>query len=292
MEGRTMASIVGCLLFLLLPAVGSANSITSGGNCERADVPEHYLNEHRNNAHDMAFSLLDFLESNVRIAAIVSRAGSDLSKFRFRDPKRQKYTHAGLVWKSSRDGSWRFKHVLNVCAGPTSRIFVQGLVHFFDDNPHIYDVLVAVPSLKLQARIVNVLEDEAASQRLHVPNYSNIANPFRSEYQNSNSWVLAVIASAQGGGETYAQVQTHYRKAGYVPSRVKVGLLKTLGARFVANATLRDHPARLLGGWYRFVSAASLVRYVANSDQLLNRFEICHPAGCNIPLATLNGARR
>ena len=290
MNGCSWISIAGGLLLWFLPAVGSANSITSGGNCERAEVPEAYLREHRNNAHDMAFRLLEFLEGNAPMAAIVSRAGSDLSDYRFRDPKRPKYTHAGLVWKNSRDGLWRFKHVLNVCAGPSSEIFVQGLVQFFDDNPHFYDILVVVPSVNLQERIVNVLEDEAASRRLHVPRYSNIANPFRTEYQNSNSWVLAVIASAQSGLKTYAQVQSHYRKAGYVPSRVKVGPLKKIGAGFVANVTLRDHPPRLLGGWYRFVSAASLVRYVAKTDRLLRQLEICHPAGCSIPLPILNGA--
>ena len=295
MKRRTMTRVAVCLALLGAPAIGSANSVTSGsggsgGNCERESAPEDVLERHRVNAHDMALGLLDFLEGNARMAAIVSRAGSDLSAYRFRGPKRQKYTHAGFAWKSLRDGRWRFKHTLNVCAGPSSQLFVQSLVQFFDDEPHFYDLRVAVPSPGLQERIVKVLEDEAASRRLHIPKYSNIANPFRAEYQNSNGWVLAVIASAQSGRRTYREVLSHYRKAGYVPSRVKLGLLKKLGAGFIANATTRDHPPRLFGGWYRFVSAASLERYLADTDRPLRRTEICHPRGCDIPVATLNGA--
>ena len=293
MKRRKIAAAAVCLALLGAPAIGSANSITrvSGGECERERPPEDVLERHRINAHDMALGLLDFLEGKARKVAIVSRAGSDLSEYRFRAPKRQKYTHAGFAWRSSRDGRWRFRHALNVCGGPSSQLFVQSLVQFFDDDPHHYDFRVAVPSLALQDATVKVLENEAASQRLHIARYSSIANPFRAEYQNSNGWVLAVIASAQSGRPTLAEVQNHYRKAGFVPSRVKLGLLKKLGAGFIANATTRDHPPKLLGGWYRFVSAASLQRYLADTDRLLGRAEICHPRGCNLPVAALNGVR-
>ena len=171
----------------------------------------------------MALVLLEFLERNARRAAVVSRAGADLSRNRFRNPGKQKFTHTGLVWKSSRDGLWRFKHVLNVCAGPSSEIFVQSVVQFFDDEPFYYDIHVAVPSEKLQEGIAAVLEDEAASRRLHNPRYSNVANPYRAEFQNSNGWVLAIVAAAQSVRTTVPELQAHYRRAGYVASRVKVG---------------------------------------------------------------------
>ena len=290
-----MISVGVCLALLGTPAIGFANSVTSGsgasgGNCERVSAPSDVLERHRVNAHDMALGLLDFLEENARMVALVSRAGSDLSEYRFRDPKRQKYTHAGFAWKNSGDGRWRFKHALNVCGGPSSQLFVQSLVQFFDDDPHFYDLRIAIPSLALQEGIVEVLVDESASRRLHIPKYSSIANPFRAQYQNSNGWVLAVIASAQSGRRAYREVQGYYRKAGYRPSRVKLGLLKTLGAGFIPNATTRDHRLRLFGGWYRFVSAASLERYLTKTDRLLERTEICHRRGCNIPAVTLNGA--
>ena len=294
MTGRTVMSataILSFLFFLSVSAAGLADSVTSGDGCENATEPEYDLGRHRDNVHDMALVLLEFLERNARRAAVVSRAGADLSRNRFRNPGKQKFTHTGLVWKSSRDGLWRFKHVLNVCAGPSSEIFVQSVVQFFDDEPFYYDIHVAVPSEKLQEGIAAVLEDEAASRRLHNPRYSNVANPYRAEFQNSNGWVLAIVAAAQSGRTTVPELQAHYRRAGYVASRVKVGFLKKLGAGFVSNATLRDHPPRLFGGWYEFVSAASVHRYLADTDRLRTGREICHPAGCNIPLTTLNGVR-
>ena len=151
---------------------------------------------------------------------------------------------------------------------------------------------MTVPSEKLQEGIAAVLEDETASRRLHNPRYSNVANPYRAEFQNSNGWGLAIVAAAQSGRTTVPELQAHYRRAGYVPSRVKVGFLKKLGAGFVPNATLRDHPPRLFGGWYEFVSSASVHRYLADTDRLVIARELCHPAGCNLPLATLNGVRK
>lgn len=295
MTARTSMGAAAVLSFLLLLSVspsGLADSVTSGGGCETAEGPGYDLRAHRVNLHDMAFLLLDFLEGNAQSAAVVSRSGADLSKNRFRNPRKQKLTHTGLVWKSARDGLWRFRHVLNVCAGPTSEIFVQSVVQFFDDDPFYYDIHVTVPSEPLQERIVAVLEDEAAVRRLHIRNYSNIANPFRAKYQNSNGWVLAVIAAAQSGRTAVPALQAHYRTAGYVPSRVKVGFFKKLGAGFVANASLDDHPPRLLGGWYDFVSAASVHRYLTDTDRPMADREICHPAGCNIRLTTLNGPPR
>ena len=176
------ACVAGLLLAICISAATSANSVTSGGDCADARPPAYDLKKYERNTQDMALALLGFLNDNVQRVAIVSRAGSDLSSYRFRRPPKQKYTHAGLVWKSSRDGLWRFRHVLNVCAGKSSEIFVQSLVQFFDDDPFYYDVHVGAPSVELQERIGNILEDEEALQRLHNPKYSNIANPFNTQY--------------------------------------------------------------------------------------------------------------
>ena len=285
------ACAAGLLLASFISAAASANSVTSGGDCANARATAYDLKKHERNAQDMALALLGFLNDNVQRVAIVSRAGSDLSGYRFRRPSKQKYTHAGLAWKSSRDGLWRFRHVLNVCAGESSDIFVQSLVQFFDDDPFYYDVRAGVPSVELQEGIASILEDEEASQRLHNPKYSNIANPFNTQYQNSNGWVLAVIASAQVGLKTYQDVQSRFGRLGYVPSQVKVGFFRQFGSLFTANATVEDHP-RPVDGWFEFVSAASLYRYVGTTDRLLRNVELCHVAGCGIPvrIVSANGA--
>lgn len=283
--------VVIALCVLCFSVVASANSVSSGDGCKNARAPQYDIEKHRMNIHDMAIRLFESLDDNARRVAIVARAGADISGNRFRNPKWQKYTHAALAWKHSRDGLWRFKHLLNICAGPSSDIFVQNLVQFFNDDPYFYDFRLGVPSIELQERIAGILEDEGAPRMLHNPRYSNIANPFKVEYQNSNGWLLGVIASAQSGLKTYEEVQRYYGRAGYKPSQVRVGFFRQLGAGFVANATLEDHPPPSLGGWFNFVSAASLYQYIADTDELLVEMEICHAAGCNIPVWKLNNGK-
>ena len=107
------------------------------------------------------------------------------------------------------------------------------------------------------------------------------------QYQNSNGWVLGVIASAQVGLKTYQEVQSQFGRLGYQPSQVRVGFFRQFGSLFTANATVEDH-LRPTDGWFDFVSAASLYRYVETTDHLLRSVEICHAAGCNIPIRIVN----
>ena len=275
------------ILFLLTLAL-PGHAITSGGGCkEQTEEPKYDLKKHQNNVNTSALTLYNYLDKNVAKVAIVARAGRDLSEEDFRYPQDQKYTHAGLVWKSSLDGKWRFKHVLNICAGDSSKIFVQSLAQFFNDDPFSYDFVVIVPSEELQDKIVPILEKKnGLAEDLQNPRYSNIANPFALKYQNSNGWVLQVLAAAESGKSTQRGTMYYYQKMGYRPSQVKISWWRKLGAFFVANAHTDDHP----GGdsWYDFVSAESLYGWLKHRGKLMTREDFCHSTGCNVPLTTLN----
>ena len=276
--------------FIVLPFYGETASVTqSGGNCnntEEQKQPDYDVISHAQNAYDSSFSLLEYLKTHVQRSAIVARAGSDLSKEKFDSP--QKYTHAGIAWKSSEDGLWRFQHILNVCAGPTSTLFVQNLVKFFDDGPHFYDFQIGIPSPQLQEEIADVLESNLANT-LHNPRYSNIAHPFKNQYQNSNGWVLNIIASAQSGLKNISDIQSYLQKKGYIPSQVRVGWLRGKLSIFTANATTRDHTRKeKRKRWYKFVSAKSVFNYLDQTDHSVVINEVCHQEGCNIPFSKLN----
>ena len=278
------------LFFIFLPFYGETASVTqSGGNCnhtEEQKPPDYDVVSHAQNAYDASFSLLEYLKTHAQRSAIVARAGSDMSKENFNSP--HKYTHVGIAWKSSEDGLWRFQHVLNVCAGPTSTLFVQNLVQFFDDGPHFYDFKIGIPSSELQEKIADVLESHLVNI-LHNPWYSNIANPFQNQYQNSNGWVLNMIASAQSGLQNIADVQNYLHQNNYTPSQVRVGWLRGKLSAFSANATTRDHTKEeKRKRWYRFVSAKSIFDYLEQTDPLAITDEICHQEGCNIPFSQLN----
>ena len=159
---------------------------------------------------------------------------------------------------------------------------------------HSYDIVIGVPSEDLQEEIAAILEDDEASYRLTTSRYSNIANPFVAEYQNCNNWVLNVIASAQSGIGDMEGVIDYYAGRGYRPSAVKINWLKGfVGSLLTANMTLDDHSSEeKRTRWFNFASAASLYEYLDQSGELILWDEVCHPAGCNIPLLELNSYDR
>ena len=243
----------------------------------------------------MGGRLYQYLHDNVHRVAIVSRAGGDQSTRRFKNPPNQKYSHAGIAWKDS-NGFWYFRHVLYTCGQhPDNPEFANSklidehpLMQFFNDNPHFYDIHIGSPSTDLQDEIVRVLEDESWYRGLYNPFYNIIGHPFKTVSQNSNGWVLAVIAAAQSGHRDLTSVIDHYRREGFVPSQACTRFSTSANA-FKGNISTKEHPTKgILGtglgsGCYDFVSAASLYNYMGVTPH-----EICHPEGCNIPLTKLN----
>ena len=278
------SKILSVFLFLFAFA---GHTGSSSGTCGEASEPAYSLEKHRDNINTMALELYNYLDAHVARVAIVARSGGDISSENFRYPRNQKYTHAGLAWKSSQDGKWRFRHVLNVCAGSSSEIFIQSLAHFFNDDPHFYDFVIAVPSEDLQEKIAAIIEDDTAVDNFHNPRYSNVANPFARRYQNSNGWILNILAAAESGARTIGEAMDYYTRMNYRPSQVEIGFLRRLGVDFVDNAHLDDHPSGH-GGWFNFVSAESLINYLKQRGKLISRDDICHPSGCNIPLKRIN----
>ena len=313
-------SIISIVLWSLVAFPPYALGVVSEGSaddCHNSAPPDYDVELHKKNAQSSALALLDYLENHVEKAAIVARAGGDISTENFRNPSHQKYTHAGIVYKSHKESPWRFKHILNICAGENSGIFDQNLVQFFNDGPHFYDFRIGVPSSFLQDSIVAVLESNLA-EALHNPRYSNIANPFHTEYQNSNGWVLNILTAAQ-----YPNMSSHlsvaianmnlkseghsneqellkareriqdYYKDHFVPSQVQVGKLRSFFSNFVSNATTRDHTQEeKASGWYNFVSTVALFQYLQRTDDVVDIREICHSKGCNIPFAKLNKQKK
>lgn len=280
-------SLIFCGFYLCAPYGMAITGSGSGSDCGGDKTPNYDVESHRNNSHGATFTLLDYLNEHVEKVAIVGRAGDDISVWNYRNPAYQKYTHAGIVWKNPEDGQWWFKHVLNICRGETSRIFDQTVLEFFDDGPHFYDFHIGFPSLELQESISAVLEDEALFKSLHNTQYNMISNPSQGRDQNSNGWVLSVIAAAQSGLRNSGRIRQYYMRNGYLPSQVQVnwgGLISF----FKKNATTKYHSKEgKRNGWYSFVSVASLFQYLHYSDTLIET-EICHPKGCNEPFARLN----
>ncbi len=240
-------------------------------------------------AEDMGIKLRSFLMEHAETAALVSRAGADLSDRDWSNPERHKYSHTGIAVKDPVSGKWKFVHELNDCSGPNSKIYEQGLAEFFMDDPFMMDVEVIFPSKALQEKISAVIFDKSVGSKglaraLHNRNYSNIAYPFGNEYQNSNMWVLNIVAAAQSGLKSIEKVQKFYQSKGFEASLVHLsGLEKTFGEMFTENAKVEDHPqSELSSGWFRFASSASLLKYMKRTDVTSQTKTLCHAKGCDL----------
>lgn len=175
-------------------------------------------------------------ESGAEIA-IVARVGSDLSRHGIT------YTHAGIAWRDDPAGRWQVLHALNDCGGRYSRVYRQGLMQFFLEQPVRYDALVLVPRPALRTALVARLASGAA-MTVHQPLYSAVAYPFATAYQNSNQFVLENLALAHSGltgGGRDAAVR-HLRHTDFQPHVVRFTGFERLGGAFKANVRFDDHP--------------------------------------------------
>ena len=299
------------------PALAAGGSTAgSGTECGAASEPKvdekkKQKDPKKQQAHalEMGGKLVKLANDNNATVLLVSRAGSDMSNRTFYQggkEVKQKFSHIGIMHKISlKDGrtAWRFTHLLNTCAGPTSDIYTQKVPQFFLDDPYKYDVIVTIPSQKLQDGISAVLEEgrvvemdqnkeeevglvkAGTAKALHHDRYNNIANPFSMMYQNSNMWVLSVIAAAQSGLKTRAEVQKYYESTTrFEPTQVKLGFFtRTIGVGFASNSANDDKtPEEMSSGKLNFVSASGTHKYVEQTDRaILPLTQVCPNEGCD-----------
>lgn len=209
---------------------------------------------------------------------IIARGGQDLSRYGLR------HSHLAFAVRED-DGSWRTVHLLNHCKSPESSLFHEGLSNFIGETGTHTDLRVGVPTPAVRAALKTMLTAPGIQAKaLHEPRYSVVAYPFSDEYQNSNQWVLEVLAAAiaQSRDGTLlvrrAQVQTWLKEQMYTPSTLHIGVGKRLGARFfVDNAATTDHPAsERISGNYSVVTVESVFDFLKRRKVLAHEVAVAH----------------
>lgn len=232
----------------------------AGQVCEEREISAGKLVQAANRAYQL-YQTLQALQADV---AIVGRVGSDISDYGL------KYTHAGIALRNYLDKPWVFVHVLNDCGTQYSQIYDQGLINFLLDDLFAWDLLLLIPSPALQANMRQILL-QPGSTGLHQSRYSMLAYPFSTVYQNSNGWVLDVIAAAQMPVKAShrKETQAFLARQHYRGDRIHLSPLKHLGiALFSANIEFDDHPEEnSLQGIYETVSVRSIQRYLQRTDK-------------------------
>lgn len=259
------------LLLLLAPATTRADS----GTCrERYPTPAAEAA-----MFDVAWTTAERLDALPDVDVVIAaRGGQDLSRYGLR------HSHLAFLLRDD-DGRWRAVHLLNRCKTDSSRLYYEGLANFIGETGGHTDLRIGLLQPALAARLKAMLQLPAtAAHALHEPRYNVVAYPYRTDFQNSNGWVLevlaAVMASADGAAplQDRARVQEWLRANGYLPSVLHISLGKRVGARVaVANATTTDHPlAERVSGNYSVVTVESVFDFLRARQQLPQELSIPH----------------
>ena len=216
------------------------------------------------NALTLAQRVSETLAASDAEVALIARAGEDLSRYGLR------YSHMGMVVRDHPDGPWTVVHELNECATADSALFTQGLGTFFLDDMFRYESLIVIPAPRVQQRLRALLLGRGFV-RMHEPHYSVVAYPFSTRYQNSNQWVLELLAMAsaeEGQVITRTQAQAWLRDAGFVPATLQIDAMQRLAARmFRANVAFDDHPFdRRMAGQIDCVTVESVAAFVVQLE--------------------------
>lgn len=219
-------------LALLAPvAVAGARCEEAGASLEQARKGMEMADATRN--------ALDRIDDEV---VLIARFGQDLSRYGLT------YSHAAFAVRDHPAGAWSVVHKLNACGTASSALYDEGLVNFFLDSPHRYQAGIWRLAPDVQTRLKMALLGNKAGD-YQEPMYSLVAYPFGSRYQNSNGWVLEMLAYAvapEDEANTRATAQSWLKSHGYQPTELALGTMTRLGARMSkANVAFDDHPPAL-----------------------------------------------
>lgn len=210
-------------------------------------------------------------------AALVSRSGTDLSRFGLR------YSHAGIALAQglgdSLDMPWAVRQLYYACAEGAPRLFDQGLAGFVsgsDDADVGYVSLLLLPP-EAAAPLAAATQDKALALGLLNSRYSANAYPFSTAYQNCNQWVAELIAASIAGSRERAQAQAWLREQGYAPEPVHASGWLMLAGRFVPWLHFDDHPAEALNaGAVQTSLPTSLEAFSLQRWPAARHVEFCH----------------
>ncbi|MGE5386666.1 MAG: DUF2145 domain-containing protein [Betaproteobacteria bacterium] len=261
---RLLFALPLCLAML------TAGGVHAGQACEERAVGVEEMRK----SFGLALKVREALDRSGARVVVLGRVGQDLSKYGLR------YSHAGVIWRDHPQGRWLAVHELNECGTTVSTLYNQGLANFFADDLFAWDALVLIPSEALQQRLVERLAADAAG-RFHQSRYNMVAYPFSSRYQNSNQWVLELMAEALADTRFAGrdEAQAWLKANGYVPTTLHIPALTRLGGRmFKANVAFDDHPTeRRMDGKIDTVTVESIATFLAKRDSDLQRVLVRYP---------------
>lgn len=166
-------------------------------------------------------------------------------------PKGIKFTHTAIAVYSSIQLSngemvkgYAIHNLYQKADKPdVSSLVVDYPVDFFW-GVHSLEAGVIIPTPELQTRLIEAIVN-GANETVHNPNYSVIANPFNSEFQNCTEHTLDIVNASIYQTTDIKKLKAN-AKAHFKPQRVRTGGFKLLlGSLFMDDVTTRDHDGKV-----------------------------------------------
>lgn len=235
-------------------------NVFAGQSCEEYTQKTEVLNT----AVSKAVKINEYLNSTNAKVVLIARVGQDLSKYNL------KYSHAAFAYKY--ENTWQVYHELNSCGSNQSSLYIEGLANFLLDDMVSYDNKIFIPSIEIQERLYDSLVNKPQEiKKLHEPHYNMVSWPFSTKYQNSNQWVLEVVAKALSSDkdiQSRQEAQHWLKLMNYQPTTLELGTLTRLGGRvFKANIEFDDHPfGKRMAGQIDTVTVDSIYNFLEKND--------------------------
>lgn len=253
---------------MMMGALAAMVSSTAwaGQGCDAGQGPDPEIAAKAILSANATVAQLDALGDEV---VLLARMGQDLSEYNLT------YSHLGYAVKNP-EGRWVIVHKLNECGTAKAGIFEQSVEQFYLDDLYRFQAGIWRLSPEIQARLKPQLLGKG-SLAFHSPDYNMVAYPFGTKFQNSNGWVLEVLAGAiDPEVQNRQQAVRWLQRNGYTPSTMKVNAFKRLGSRATkANITFEDHPSdQRWSGNLQVVTVDSVANFMKDVQGL------CPQAGC------------
>lgn len=205
------------------------------------------------------------LESSGASMALVGRIGLNLSEFG------QRYSHLGVALRDHVRNRWQVVHLFNPCGKAESEIQLQPVEKFYETELSEYEALVVLPTYANQSRMRNAFMQPASATAMHQKAYNLIAHPFRTEFQNSNQWILEMMTVAldsTGRTRDRAGAQRWLQAQGYEPAGVRIPNTRRTAARlFSPHVRFSDHTQdEYEKQTYLVVTVDSITRFLSQVD--------------------------
>ena len=215
----------------------------------------------------------DQLERSGASMAFVARIGLNLSEYN------QRFTHMGVAVRDHVRNRWQVLHLFNPCGKSQSEIMAQPLEKFYEVELFEYEAMALVPSQARQAQLRNVFLNPVRAKALHAPAYNMISHPFNTRFQNSNQWILEMIAMGLDDAQSVSnrtQAQAWLKAQAYEPGAIRIPNLKRTGARlFSSHISFADHTQEEYENQrYLVVTVDSIIRLLGGLDPGVKQFAL------------------